>query len=109
MAHGKLGAASLAANTNTTIYTVPATCIRSDIAIHISNQSASATGIFIAITTNPAAPAAQDWIEAGTTLSVSGVYTNDGLKLSPGESVVVKAANAGVVVRVNGSELTKLK
>ena len=109
MAHGKLGNASLTANTNTTVYTAPATCVRADVNIHISNQSGSAVAIAIAVTPTPLAVLAQEWIEAGTTLSMAGVYTNDSLKLSPGESIVVKSTVAGVTVRVQGSELTKIK
>ena len=106
--HGKLATVNLTGGFNTVIYTAPATCVMAEVNINILNKSGSPAAISVAATMTPLAPTADEWIESGITLSVAGVYNNDKIMLSPGESISVTSTQSNVVVRVSGSEKTKI-
>ena len=108
MAHGKLGSSNLAAEVNTTVYTAASTCLFSDVSIHLSNNNNADVTVSIAVTTNTTTIPAADWIENNITITRYGAYDLTNVKMSPGESVVVRSETANVTARVMGSEVTKL-
>ncbi|MBB4287963.1 hypothetical protein [Roseospira goensis] len=104
MASGRLGAAALAADTTTTVYTVPADTVAT-VNIGVVNRGADAAAtVQVAITPGAAAPAAADWIEGPVTLPPGGVLERSGVVCGPGERVHVRADTDACVVRVHGFE-----
>ncbi len=102
---GKLGNASLAATTNTTVYTVPANVRGAEIDIDIVNTSGAAVTVDVAFAA-AGTPVANEYVEKTASVSAnSGHLLRTGDKLSAGELVVVKASATGVVVRISGKEI----
>lgn len=102
---GKLGNASLAAATNTTVYTVPTTVRGAEIDIDIVNTSAGVVTVELAFAV-AATPTAAEYVEKTASIAAnSGHLLRTGDKLSAGELVVVKASAVGVVIRVSGKEI----
>lgn len=98
MATGRLGAADLAAATNTTLYTVPASTF-SVVSVNIVNRGGTAITIRIAISSS-ATPTDAEYIEYDTSLSAKGVLERTGLVLDAGKLLVVRssAVNTNAVV-----------
>ena len=106
MAAGFLGSASVAAATNTVVYTVPDTVHYAEVDISVLNPGVSDAVIEVALSKS-GTPADADYIEKGAIAFKSGgVVTRTGVKMSPGEKVIVKSTVAGTVVRVGGIELS---
>lgn len=104
MAAGRLGVASLAAATNTSVYTAPATVFYAEVDISVVNYNTTDAIVEVAIATT-ATPGVAEYIEKGVTVYANGgVLTREGIKMSPGEIVVVKSSGANVSVRVSGIE-----
>lgn len=103
MASGRLGTASLAATTNTLIYTVPAG-ITATINIRMANRAATAARIRVALTVGGAAPTLNDYISYDLLLPERGIVEEVGLVVSSGEAVYVYSDSANVTVRVHGME-----
>lgn len=104
MAAGFLGSASVAAATNTVVYTVPDTVHYAEVDISVLNPGLNDAVIEVALSKS-GTPADADYIEKGAIAFKSGgVVTRTGVKMSPGEKVVVKSTVAGTVVRVGGIE-----
>lgn len=103
MASGDLGRAAPAANTQTTIYTVPPGKIVTFNVLAV-NRGDTATSVRVAITRD-AAPTNQDWVEYDALLPGKGsVLERFGLMAGPTEKVIVWADNANVSWRINGVE-----
>lgn len=101
MASGKFGSAAPAANTNTTIYTVPAGMVAT-VNLNIINWGTTSASLIISI--GAETPADEDYIEYGTILPPYGVLERSGLVMSAAESLVVNFSVATVSARAYGFE-----
>lgn len=102
MASGKLGSAALAANTDTTVYTVPASTVAT-INVAIVNRGTADATVNVAIA--PAgAPADADYIEFGVVIPANGILERTAIVAGAGERVVVRSSTADCSVRVHGFE-----
>jgi hypothetical protein len=102
MATGRLGAADLAAATNTTLYTVPASTF-AVVSVNVVNRSASAVTIRLAISSS-ATPGDSEFIEYDTSLSSKGVLERTGLVLDAGKLLVIRSSAISVNAVVYGIE-----
>lgn len=102
MASGKLGAADLVAETDTTLYTVPASTVATA-AVNICNRGPDPALVRMAVFSG-ASPAAADWVEYDAPIPVGGILERTGLVLGAGEQVAVRSDVAGVTARAHGFE-----
>lgn len=106
MAAGRLGAVTLTASTNTTVYTAPDTVYYSEVDIALLNPGTTDATIELAVS-KTGTPSDAEYIEKGAIVfKAGGVVVRSNVKMSPGEMVVAKSNQAGVVVRVTGVEKT---
>lgn len=102
MATGILGQASLAANTNTAVYTVPAAVVAT---FNISIVNASSVGGTVSVAlAATSTPSASEYIEFNTVLPANGVLERTGIVMDTTKKVVVNSSVAGVSVSVYGYE-----
>lgn len=99
---GRLGAADLAANADTLLYTVPA-ATNTTADVRLCNRGAAAVRMRIAIG-NGAAPAAGDYIDYDVVVPPNGILGESGIPLSAGEKVWVRADTATVAAQIRGFE-----
>lgn len=99
MAGGKLGSASLTANTNTSIYTCPASTVAT-VNVNLTNRTTSAITVRLSI--GAATPADADYIEYDTSIPANGVLERSGLVMSAAEVLVARASATGISVRAFG-------
>jgi len=102
MATGRLGVADLAAATNTTLYTVPASTF-AVVTLNVVNRGASAANIRVAISAS-ASPADSEYIEYDVSLAAKGVLERMGLVLDAGKLLVVRSSSVNVNAIVYGIE-----
>ena len=102
MASGRLGAADLAANTDTAAYTVPAAKTAS-FTVSLCNRSAVAVTARIALSTT-ATPTATDYVEYDAVIPPNGVLERSGLVLAATQVCVVRSSGASVSAVVFGFE-----
>ena len=102
MPTGRLGVADLAAATNTTLYTVPASTF-SVVTVSICNRGASAANIRIAVAAS-GSPADSEYIEYDVSLAAKGVLERSGIVLDAGKLIVVRASAVGVSAVTYGIE-----
>lgn len=102
MASGKLGSATPAANTDTTVYTVPASTVAT-INVAITNRGSVSATVNVAIAPN-ATPANADFIEYGVAIPANGILERTAIVAGAGERVVVRSSTADCSVRVHGFE-----
>ena len=102
MATGRLGVADLAAATNTTLYTVPASTF-SVVTVSVCNRGASAATIRIAVATS-ATPADSEYIEYDVSLSAKGVVERTGIVMDAGKLLVVRSNSTSVSAVAYGIE-----
>jgi len=102
MASGRLGAADIEANTNTTLYTVPTAKVAS-VSVNFCNRSAVDVSVRLALS-SAATPTDAEWLEYGVVIPASGVLERTGLVLGATQQVNVYASAAGVSAVVYGFE-----
>ena len=102
MATGILGQAALAATTNTTIYTVPATTF-TVLAISIVNRGTTTASVRVALAAS-STPTNAEYIEYDAQLGPNGVLERTGIMMNTGKLLVVYASNASVSVSAFGIE-----
>jgi len=98
---GLLGKADLAANTDTSLYTVPAQTIAT-VNLNLCNRSAAAVSVRIAIHTGTLTDA--DYLEYDSVIPPRGLLERTGLAMSSGETLTVRANGTGISVRAHGFE-----
>ncbi|WP_178860851.1 hypothetical protein [Thiomicrorhabdus cannonii] len=104
MASGKLGSAALAADTYTTVYTVPAGKAAT-INIALVNRGADTALVRVALTNEAVTPLDEDFIEYDAKLPIDGgILERTAVVASAGEKIMVMASTASVTVRVHGFE-----
>lgn len=94
MATGRLGIADLAAATNTSLYTCPASTF-GVVTLSVVNRGATAASIRVAIATS-SSPSNAEWIEYDTSLAAKGVLERTGLVLDAGKILVVYSSAVSV-------------
>ena len=102
MTIGILGQANPAANTNTTVYTVPSS-VSATCNISVVNTGSTSVTVTIAISAS-STPAASEYIEYLTTLQPSGVLERGGLVAQTGKNFVVNCSTASCAVSIYGFE-----
>lgn len=102
--HGRLGAAALAANTDTVVYTVPAGR-KATVLVSVCNRSATDAAIRLAhIDGNLAALATEDYIEYDSPLPGNGVLERTGITIAAGHTIMARASAASVSAVISGVE-----
>jgi hypothetical protein len=102
MATGILGQSNPAANTNTTVYTVPS-ATTATFNVSITNQGSGATTVNLAIAAT-GTPATSEFIEFGTVIPANGVLERGGIVAQSAKNVVVRCGTANCSVSVYGFE-----
>lgn len=102
MASGRLGSATLAADTDTTVYTVPASTVAT-INVAIVNRGSADATVNVAIAPT-GSPASADYIEFGVVIPANGILERTAIVAGAGECVVVRSSTADCSVRVHGFE-----
>jgi len=104
MAWKKLGAADLAATTNTSIYTVPAST-EAIATVSIVNRNAAGTTRTVRLAVaESGTPGNEDWIEYDFELDGSEVLERTGIHLDTTKVIVAYASGTGVSVVAYGNE-----
>lgn len=101
MAIGKLGAADLAANVNTTVYN-PAG-VAGTVTLSLCNRNAVGVAVRVALAA-AAAPTSAEWLEYEVFLPPSGVLERSAIVVGPGQYLVARANAAGVSAVAFGFE-----
>jgi len=104
MATGRLGVADLAAATNTTLYTVPASTF-SVVTLTLVNRGATAATVRVSVSAS-ATPADSEYIEYDTSLTAKGVLERTGIVMDAGKLLVVRSSATSVNAVVYGIETT---
>lgn len=102
MATGRLGTADLAATTNTTVYTAPASTF-SVVSVSICNRSTATVSVRIAISSS-ATPTNDEWIEYDAEILSKNVLERTGLVLDSGKNIVIRTSAASCSAVIYGIE-----
>lgn len=97
----RLGAADLAATTNTDVYTVPANR-RAAFTVSFCNRTTGDRSVRLALRSGALVNA--DYVEFDAVIPASGVLERSGLMLTSGQIVTAYASATGVSVMVYGVE-----
>ena len=103
MSTGLLGRAMLAADTLTTVYTVPAGKVAS-LTVSFCNQSSSGTAKVKLAITELATATANTYIEYNSDIPVNGVLERGAIVLGAAEKIIVASNSSEVSVNVFGIE-----
>ena len=102
MASGILGQSNPAANTNTTVYTVPGSTT-STFNVNVVNTGTATATVTVAISAT-GTPGVSEYIEYQTSLPPSGVLERGGIVAQATKNVVVNCSTASCAVAVYGFE-----
>lgn len=102
MASGILGQQALAATTDTTVYTVPAS-FYAVTNITLVNRGSTAATVRVALAA-AATPTNAEYIEFGTIIPPNGILERTGIAMQATKRIVAYASNANVSVSVYGIE-----
>jgi hypothetical protein len=102
MATGRLGAADLAAATNTTLYTVPADTF-TVLTLSMVNRTGAIITARVSVS-NTATPANSEFIEYDVQLTANGVLERTGIVMDAGKLLVVRTSAANVSAVCYGIE-----
>lgn len=102
MASGRLGVAALAANTDTTVYTVPASKLAScNIALVNRGSEDALCNVAFAMA---ATPTTAEYVEFSVKVPAKGILERTAIIAGAGERVVIRSSTANVTARVHGYE-----
>ena len=99
-----LSSLALAAATNTTLYTVPASTF-AVVTVNLVNRGASAANIRVAVAST-ATPSDSEYIEYDVSLAAKGVLERTGIVMDAGKLLVVRSSSVSVNAVVYGIETT---
>ena len=102
MATGTLGQAALAATTNTTVYTVPATTF-TVLSLAVVNRGTTTVSVRVALAA-ASTPTSAEYIEYDAQIGPGGTLERTGIMMDAGKLLVCYASNANVSVSAFGIE-----
>ena len=102
MATGILGNADLSANTDTTVYTVPASKF-AVVTVSVSNRSANNRAVRVALAAS-GTPTNAEYIEFDSQLIGNGVLERGGIVIDASKNIVCRCDSTDVSVVVYGIE-----
>ena len=103
MASGRLGAADLAATTNTTVYTCP-TSTFAVVTVSLCNRNASSSRTVRLALSTSGTPSANEYLEYDASLLANGVLERTGIVLDAGQRIVIYTSAVDVTAVVYGIE-----
>lgn len=106
MANGRLGAADIAASTNTSLYTVPVDTF-SVVSLSLCNRGNQAVNVRVAVA-SASTPTNAEWIEYDTELLGKGVLERTGIVMDAGKILVVYSNAANVSAVAMGIETSSV-
>lgn len=102
--HGRLGASDLAATTNTSTYSVPASR-KATVAVAFCNRNATAVTVRLAHVDGAIGVVAnEDYLEFDSTIPANGVLERTGITMTATHTLLTRASGTGVSVVVSGIE-----
>ena len=102
--HGRLGASALAATTNTSTYSVPASR-KATVTISFCNRTAGALTIRLAHVDGAIGVVAdEDYLEYGSTVPANGVLERSGITMTATHTLLTYASATGISAVVSGIE-----
>lgn len=102
MPSGRLGAADISPNTNTTVYTVPTGKVAM-LSVSICNRGAVEASVRLAISTT-GTPSGAEWLEYGAKVPAGTPLERTGIVLDAGKMVVAHSTVGSVNVVAYGVE-----
>jgi len=102
MANGRLGASTLGAASNTTVYTCPADTF-AVVTVNLVNRSTTSRDVRVAVATS-GSPSTAEYIEYDVELLANGVLERTGIVLSAGQRIVCYANSTDTNAVVYGIE-----
>jgi len=102
MPSGRLGASDLAATTNTSVYTVPASTF-AVVNLSICNRNATSVTVRVSVSSS-GTPANSEFIEYDTTILANGVLERTGIVMDAGKILVVRSSTTNVSAVAYGIE-----
>ena len=106
MATGRLGTADLAATTNTTLYTCPASTF-GIVNVSVCNRNATAITVRLALAST-ATPSGAEWLEYGVTIPANSVLERTSLVVDAAKQIVVWASTTSVSAVAYGIETSTI-
>ena len=103
MASGILGATDLSANSDTSVYTVPASTY-SVVTVSVCNRHATNTASVRLACATSGTPGAADYIEYDVSVGPNGVLERTGIVGQAARQVIVRSDHASVTAVVMGIE-----